>query len=403
MKTGPLFSKLITNKLRVIVCQGGGDAGKTITILQTLVVKHCMHEPRKVTTVTQRTIPAIKAGALRAFQDYVLPDFQKYIISYNATERTYTFYNGHKLEFKSYQDELAATGSERQNLFMNECNHEGYATFWQLMRKTRGQIYLDYNPTSPFWVHEKVAQYSYKDGKQNFAQERIFFGKVQMYIVDHRHNPFLTAEQHEMYETISDPDLFRVYSRGLTGKIKGLIFGHFKKLNSILLPVPTTPYRVCWGIDYGYTNDPTAIMKGVFTQRKRYWKEYAYKPGLPAEEIKNILVYQGGWKEGDDIFSEADPNMINQLINLGVPAQPAIKGPGSIAAGISKVKEHESWYTDDSLNLEKELSIYKWVTAEDVVTGKEIMTNQPLDAWNHCCDALRMADYTDSFRHRSVA
>lgn len=394
MKTGPLFLKLQNCNKKYIILQGGGDASKTVSILQRLAIKS-LDRPGQITTISGQTIPAIKAGSLRTFQRYVLPDFQKYIVKYNESERVYTFYNKSILEFKSYQDELRAQGSERDNLFINEANHESYNTFWQLQRKTRGQVFIDYNPTFPFWAHEKLLDQKTID--------KQYKGKVQLYIVDHRHNPFLSDEDHANYENISDPDLFRVYSRGLTGKIKGLVFGHFRKFGSIYLPDNCNRYF--WGIDYGYTNDPTAIVKvGVGSKkelfpRRRVAKEYAYETGLPAESIKNILIY-GGWNPEEAIYSEADPNMINQLRQLGIPAQPAIKGPGSIAAGISKVKEHECYYTDDSLNFEKELGIYKWVTAEDIVTGKEVMTNVPVDSWNHLCDAFRMGDYTDSFRHR---
>lgn len=388
MKTGPLFLKLTECTKKLIVCQGGGDAGKTVAILQRLAIKS-INKKGQVSTVASQTIPAAKAGALRAFQKYVLPYVAKYIVKYNETERTYFFYNGSILEFKSYRDELAAQGSERDNLFMNECNHEDYNTFWQLERKTRDQVFLDYNPTHPFWVHDKVLP---GDG-----QERKFFNKVQLYISDHRHNPFLSAEDHEAYETISDPDLFRVYSRGLTGKIKGLVLGHFKEWFE---PFPINSQRYVYGIDYGYTNDPTAIIKMAVDGRRRVVQELAYESGIPAETIKNILIHSG-WKPGQDIFSEADPNMINQIIMLGVTVYPAIKGPGSIAAGISKSKEHECFYTTDSKNFKAELGVYKWIEATDVITGKNVLTNQPVDAWNHCCDAYRMADYTDSFRNRS--
>jgi phage terminase large subunit len=398
MNTNPLFLELNQCAKKIIVLQGGGDAGKTVTALQRIAQKS-MLKRNQISTVTGQTIPSVKAGALRSFQRYVLPDFQKYITNYNSTERTYTFWNGSVIEFKSFQDELGARGSERDNLFMNECNAETYETFWQLQRKTRDQVILDYNPTSPFWVHYKVLPLDI-DGKPNTSQERQFFNKVQLYIVDHRHNMFLTEEEHQAYETISDPDMFRVYSRGLTGKIRGLVFGHFRKWADAW---PTDVLRTIWGLDYGYTTDPTALLKiavgGDNKPKRRVAKELSYEPGLTAEHIKNILT-TNGLRGTDIIYSEADPNMINQLRTLGMPVYPAIKGPGSIAAGISKVREHECYYTADSLNFEKELQTYKFLTAQDIITGKEITTNQPIDAWNHCCDAFRYADYTDSFKHR---
>lgn len=398
MKTGPLFHKLLSCTKPIIVLQGGGDAGKTVAAMQKITID-LIYNRRWLATVTGQSIPNIKSGALRVFERYVLPDVQKYITDYNKTERVFTFYNGSKLEFKSFQDELGARGSEREILFINECNSETYETFWQLQRKTRRYCILDYNPTSPFWVHAKLLPLT-PEGLPNTDQERQFFNKVQFYRVWHQHNPFLTDEEHMAYETISDPDLFRVYSRGLTGKVKGLIFAHFKKWTDAW---PTDVLRTIWGIDYGYTNDPTALIKiavgGNGNPRRRIGKELTYTPGMSAESLRNIFMFNG-LEQKDEIYSEADPNMINQLRILGLPVYPAIKGPGSIAAGISKTKEHDCYYTGDSPNFEKEIMNYKWMTAQEVTTGKEVMTNVPIAGFDHLCDAFRMADYTDSFRHR---
>lgn len=384
MKTGPLFTKIFNCPKKIVILQGGGDSSKTITALQYFVVDS-LRRSGTLTTVTAQDIPNIKSGVLRAFQKYVLPYFASYVKEYNKSDRIYTFRNGSLLEFKSFDDEQDARGAERDNLFINEANSITYQMFWQLQRKTRRKIILDYNPTSAFYVHERLLS----------GNEKQFVGKCQLYITDHRHNPFLTVEEHEAYESISDPDLFKVYARGLTGKIKGLIFSHFKKCDG----PPEKFDRIIYGIDYGYTNDETAIMKIWCSGRQRYCKELGYQSGLPALTIKQLLI-SNGYQAGEIVYSEADPNMVNQLRQIGLSVQPAIKGPGCEAARISKVREHECFYFD-SPNFEKELMNYKWVTAQDVVTGKEVMTNQPIKGWDHLCDAFAYADYTDSFRTRS--
>lgn len=386
MRTGPLFEKVLSCLKRIIVCQGGGDAGKTVAILQVLAIK-AIQEPGIIITVEGEDIPNLRAGALRTFQRYVLDDKQvsDFIYSYNKTERIYTFKNGSIIEFKSFEDEQDARGSERDYLYMNECNSRSYNLFWQLQRKTRKQIFLDYNPTTHFWVHEKLLAI---DGAGEFRD------KVQLYITDHRHNPFLTEEEHAAYENISDGELFKVYSRGLTGMVKGLIFSHFKKIE--VFPDLKELDRIIWGIDYGYTNDPTALVKIGVKQRKRYHKECCYLPGISAERIVEILKLND--YKGEDIYSEADPNMINQLRILGMNVYPAIKGPGSLVASISKVKEYECYYTEDSINFEKEIRTWKWMIAQDITTGKEVMTNVPIDGNDHCCAASRYGIYTDSYR-----
>jgi phage terminase large subunit len=364
MKTLPLLTKLREAVKPIIVVQGGGDAGKTVTILQHIAIESTQKK-RLLSTVTDQTVPALKGGSLNAFQRYVVDDFQKYIIDFNVTERRYTFWNGSKIEFRSFVDEKDARGSERDILFMNECNSQSYQIFWQLQRKTRKQIIVDYNPSAPFWVHDKLLGWP--------IPEPQFKDRVQFFRVWHEHNTFLSKEEHERYESISDPELHRVYSRGLTGRVQGLIFGHFKKWPHADLPADAKRY--IWGIDYGYTNDPTALVKiavgGDVAGRRRVGKELSYESGLSAETLKQIIL-RNGWQAGQPIYSEADPDMINQLRLLSLPVEPAIKGPGSVKAGISKVREHDCYYTADSINFARELSMYQFMKVADIATGREL-------------------------------
>jgi len=278
---------------------------------------------------------------------------------------------------------------------MNEVNGFPFMMFWQLQRKTRVQTIVDYNPTSRFWVHDKVIP--------GDSQDEQYKGYVQFYRTWHQHNPFLTAREHERYEKISDKDMFAVYSRGMTGNVRGLIFGHFKKMPKWIEVLPTD--RIIWGIDYGYTNDPTAIVMIIIRGDVYFVKECAYKPGMSDEEIWEVL-YANGFTEDHMLYSEADPDMINQLRMRGLPVYPAIKGPGSVKAGIAKVREKEVWYFSNSKceidpsmsNFEKELTTYRFLEGDDMITGKLIMLNKPDDVgWDHLCDATRYAIYTDTF------
>lgn len=391
MKIAPLFVKLRQTIKPVVVCQGGGDSAKTVSILQNIALKLGEYK-RNVGTVTGIDLPNLKGGAMRSFENYVMcdPEIERLIQKHNKSENIYYYKNKSILEFKSFENEQDARGSERDYLFMNECNGQTYSMFWQLQRKTRKQSFLDYNPTNPFWVHDKLL-----GGYGTGIIDMQFKDKVQLYITDHRHNPFLTEEEHQRYEDISDPDLFRVYSRGLTGKIKGLIFGHFKELDSIPLD---ESMPVIWGLDIGYTSDPTALIKIAKPGwKKRIGKECSYAPDIKAEEVKSLLELNG-YKSGELLYCENDTGFINQLRLIGLPAVPAIKGPGSVAAGISVVRSHQCWYTKDSENFKTELGVYKFLTAQDIITGKEITTNVPVKGWDHCCDGFRYADYTDHFR-----
>ncbi len=366
----PLFSKLLSSQKKINVVQGGGDAGKTVTILQA-ISKDLIDNSGWIGTVTAQDGPNLTGGALRAFQRYVVPYMEGYINQFNKTEKTVYFKNGSILEFKAFSDEQDARGSERDILFINEANSRTYDFFWQLQRKTRKKVYLDYNPTSAFFVHNKVVP-----GPE---QDKQFKGRVNCFLVDHRHNPFLTPEQHAEYENIGDPDLFQVYSRGKVGKIKGLIYGHFRPVDG----PPEVFDRIIWGADWGYVNDPTAITKIWCHGRDRYVKEISYEPGITANHVKSLFL-SNGWQSGQMIYVEHDTQMINQLRVLGMPVYPAIKGPNSIAARISKVREFNCYYFD-SPNLKIELENYKWVTAKDLRTGAETMVNVPVAGFEHLC------------------
>ena len=378
MITTPLFTKIRECDKKIIILQGGGDAGKTVTALQCLAIDS-IERPSTISTVTGQDLPNLKGGALRSFQKYVEPDVREFIKNFNISQTTYTFNNGSILEFKSFKDELDARGSFRDNLFMNEANSQPYAMFWQLQRKTRRKVIIDYNPTSSFWAHTNLIE----------AGDSQFEGKWKYYQLDHRHNPFLTDEEHADYESISDPDLFKVYARGETGKITGLILGHFKKID-VMPPCD----RYVWGIDYGYTNDPTAVVKVGIKGRERYYQEICYDPGMSAKHIKELMD-NAGRKPNEPLYSEHDKEMILQLRKLGVQVTQAKKGPGSRVAGISKLKEFDSYYTGE--NFEKEIMNYKYVTATDTLTGKVILTNEPMDGQDHLCNAAQYATYTDSF------
>jgi phage terminase large subunit len=383
MLTTPLFLKLKEVTKKIIILQGGGDAGKTVTALQYLGDK-ARYQKNLIITVTANSLPNLKRGALTSFKRYVLPYVKDHVESYNKQENTYYFKNGSIIEFKSFNDELDARGSERDYLFMNEANSQQYSMFWQLNRKTRIQTILDYNPTSTFWVHTNIIE----------GGEAEYKGTWKYFQLDHRHNPFLPADVHNSYESMSDPDLFKVYARGETGKVSGLIFGHFVAVESM----PTDCERYIWGIDYGYTNDPTAIVKVGIKGRERYYQEICYEPGLSAIHIKQLMD-NAGRKPNETLYSEIDNEMILQLRKLGVSVTQAKKGPGSRVAGISKMKEFASYYIGP--NFDKEIMNYKYVTVTDSLTGKTILTNEPMDGNDHLCQAATYATYTDTFYHRA--
>jgi len=212
---------------------------------------------------------------------------------------------------------------------------------------------------------------------------------VKLIISDHRHNRFLSEEDHKKTEGIKDTELWRVYARGLTGNLTGLIFPEWQMIPDEQFPKDTE----CWGaLDFGYTNDPTAGIKLTRIGETIYLHEICYTPGIAPIQMKSLLNANG--LKDKPIYCEHDPDQIVQLRALDIYAYPARKGQGSVNAGIIKCKEYKIFYTESSKNIHTEKTKYMWQMDPD--TGKP--TNTPIDAFNHCMDAIRYGIYTHLYR-----
>jgi phage terminase large subunit len=409
--TGPLFVKLEKCKKKIIVVQGGGDAAKTVTVLQFLTVKAIQNKGIQC-TVVGLDVPNLKRGAMRMFRKYVVnnPQVQPYIAFYNKTDREYHFTNGSVLSFVSFEDDEDARGAENDYVFMNEANLQSYNLFWELQRKCRNQIILDYNPTFAFWAHAKLIN----------GGEAQFIDKVQLYIVDHRHNPFLTQQEHDDYENISDPERFKVYARGMTGKTKGVIF-NFKRVDKIPTRIGADGKEVSlefgFGMDIGYTTDKTTIIKVYMDGKNHYYQELLYKSNdeiqneinennlldatgrpLTIEGYINRILLANGMTSSSLLWGDHDKSFSNKMRRADIPYRMARKGPNSVVASISSVKRFNG-FVYNSPNLEAELVTYVWETAIDQLTGNEVSIGTPKDGvQDHLIAAIRYFEHSYAMR-----
>ena len=141
------------------------------------------------------------------------------------------------------------------------------------------------------------------------------------------------------------------------------------------------------GLDFGFSNDPTALVRIAKIGNKLYLDEVIYEKGLTnADLIKKIQMYPE--KLGEIYADSADPKSIEELRRAGVRIVKAVKGNDSVTAGISKLREYEVYYTRRSKNIKKETDNYQWLT----IGGKPI--NKPIDDFNHTLDAIRYGVYT---------
>ena len=369
--TTVVYQSCWESKSDIVVQQGGTWSGKTYGIMQCLF--SLAVSGNYVITVVGQDIPNLKRGALRDAQtiESSSPILKQLIQSYNASDRIYKFYSGSIIEFVSYANEQDARNGKRDFLFINEANGITWNIAEQLINRTRIRSFIDYNPSAPFWAHEKLIN------TKQFGNKTVQFIRSW-----HVHNTFLTAEQHEHIEkrTAEDPEWGRVYGRGNTGKIEGLIFRNWDTVDSI----PDAAALIGYGLDFGYTNDPTACVEVRKMDNELYIDLKIYETQLTNPDIARRLLE--AQISTNVVADSAEPKSIAEIRANGVWCDPAEKGKDSISNGIDILKRYKMHITSRSGALIKELNGYKW--KEDKLTGAKLA--EPADRQSdHAIDALR--------------
>lgn len=365
-QTSVIFERNYNTDAEVVVNQGGTSSGKTYSILQVLCLK-AIEQPDQVISVVGQDVPNLKSGALRDMQSIVASsaDIQSWIKGYNASDRIFTFHNGSIMEFKSYQDSQDAKSGKRDYFFLNEANGISFEIYSELAMRTKKKVYIDYNPNARFWVHEKLI------GKEG----------TELIISDHRHNPFLPEIIRKKIEALrnEDEELWKVYARGMTGKIEGLIYRNWGTIGTI----PHEAQLIGMGMDFGFTNDPTACVMVYRYNGELIIDEILYLKGYTNQDISHFFTHSGINKSVPIVADSAEPKSIEELRRMGWRIEGANKGKDSILNGIDILKRFRFNVTTRSSNLIKELNAYKWKEKDGNAT------NVPIDSFNHGMDALR--------------
>jgi phage terminase large subunit len=364
-KTTDVFLSNRNAETDIIINQGGTSSGKTYSILQNLFL-HAIENDRCIITVAGQDIPNLKVGPIRDAHNIIeqTEGLTNYILEYNKSDRVFTFVNGSIIEFKSYDDSQDAKQGKRDYLFLNEANGVDKIIWDELYIRTKKRSYIDYNPNNEFWVHTDLI------GKPN----------VTLIISDHRHNTFLDQKIHDKIEAIEDPELYKVYARGLTGKLEGVIFRDYNVVSAVDIDAKLIGY----GLDFGFSNDPTALVALYSHSGELIVDEIIYEKGLLNVRISDLMRELG--VNGRIVADSAEPKSIAELGAYGWQIEGAKKGPDSIRQSINTLKRYKLNVTQRSSNLKKELNGYKWKQNKD---GK--LDNEPVDFLNHAIDALRYA------------
>ncbi len=371
IQTTPVFREIqnaYTNGYTTVSAQGGARSGKTYNILIWIIAYTLKHANTKV-TIARATLPALKKTVLEDFKAILIKLNLYRDRSLNKTELTYQLPNGSYFEFISTDSEQKLRGGKRDILFCNEANELTHIAWQQLKMRTTKFAIIDYNPSfgTDHWIHSEVNN-----------DERTRFFKTT-----YKDNPFLEATIIEEIESLKtkNPSLWKVYGEGETAKIEGLVFEEFTTVDEI----PSYVKKQWYGIDYGYSNDPTAIVRIGLHESDLYIQEIAYYTHLGGADIIEILKdARNKYGRYKIIAESADPRLNDEIANAGLLIYPVKKYAGSINAGILKMQEYHFKVTKESTNVQKELNSYTWLKDKDGIT-----TNTPIDCYNHAIDAAR--------------
>lgn len=360
-KSTSATKKILALTKRIRGVSGGTSASKTISILIWLI-GYAQSVKGEMISVVSESFPHLRRGAMRDFLNIMEEHGYFEDDRWSKTDFTYSFETGSKIEFFSADQPGKVRGPRRQVLFINEANNIPYETFTQLEVRTSKIIWLDWNPVSEFWWYDEIVP----------VMEHDFL------TLTYKDNEALDPEVVKAIEVRKgNKQWWRVYGEGQLGEVEGKIYTDW----AIIDDIPHEARLERYGMDFGYSNDPTSIV-AIYSYNGGYiLDEITYQKGLSNKQISDILNNQS---KALVIADSAEPKSIDEMVTYGVSVIPAQKGKGSVSQGIQYVQDQRVSVTKRSLNVIKEYRNYLWLTDKD---GKII--NEPDHTWSHSMDAIR--------------
>lgn len=379
--------KIARMRKRIKAIQGGTSASKTISTLLILISeaqhdyncdncgKHgCQNAAHKsswilspkITSVVSESMPHLRRGAMRDFLNIMHEHHYYKEDNWNRTEFIYTFETGSRMEFFSADSPDKTRGPRRDRLFINECNNIPFEAFNQLEVRTRDEIYLDWNPTNEFWFYTEILN--------NPEME------VDHIIITYKDNEALEESIVKSIESRrANKGWWAVYGLGQLGEVEGKIYKDWKL---DLDEIPHEARLERYGLDFGYSNDPTSVV-AIYSYNGGYIiDEVMHRKGLTNKQIAD---HMNNMPMALIVADSAEPKSIDEIASYGVSIIGAQKGQGSVTQGIQYVQEQRITITKNSPNIKKAYNNYLWKV--DSKTGK--ILNVPDHYLSDAMDALR--------------
>lgn len=359
--------KVAATKKKIRAICGGTSASKTISILLYLIHRAQSDKRKTLTSVVAESTPHLKRGAIRDFKNIMMDHHYWKEDLWSATDSIYTFETGSQIEFFSSDQPDKLRGARRDRCFMNEANNMELDTFDQLEVRTKEFMFLDWNPTTEFWFYTDIL---------NKRED------VEFITLTYKDNEALSPEIISSIESRQNrKGWWQVYGLGQLGEVDGKIYRDWVIIDEI----PDEARLERRGLDYGYSNDPTAIVSIYKWNGAFIVDENTYQKGLSNKQIADIISNLDN-PQCIVVPDSAEPKSNDELVSYGVNVLPANKGRGSVNHGIQVVQSQRIFVTKRSVNVIKEYRNYLWETDKN---GK--ILNEPEHQYSHSMDAIRYA------------
>lgn len=356
--------KVFSLHKRIRAVSGGTSASKTISILVWLIdYSQTKQEREKISHIVSESLPHLKLGAVLDFEN-LMKDRRYWDESrWNKTEHEYTFETGNKLKFLSVDTYGKAHGPRRDVLFINEANNLPYNIVDQLITRTREVVWLDWNPSEEFWFYTEM------------LPKRKDVDFLTLTYLDNEALDEATIIEIESHK--DNKNWWNVYGLGQLGVIESRIHKDW----AIIDELPHEARLISYGLDFGYTNDPTALSALYYLNGGYIVDEITYTKGLSNRAIADILL---ALPIVPVVADSAEPKSIDELRLYGLTVIPATKGKGSVSQGIAFVQAQRMSITKRSVNFIKSYRNYNYITDKNGV-----ITNEPDHYYSDGMDSVR--------------
>jgi phage terminase large subunit len=360
VNTTVTYSNQENSPTRVTHHLGGTRSGKTYAILQWIIVQSL--QSKQEVTIVRKTIPSLKRTVIKDFKDVMQAMGIYSEAEYNISDRVYTFYNDSTISFISTDDAEKLRGLKSSILWLEEANEIDSESYFQLQIRTTGPIILSYNPTiSPYhWLRQ--------------------MDECSRYFTTYKSNPYLERTVVRAIEELqrTNPKAWKIYGLGEYTTNEKAVF----QFNSVEW-IPDESDLVAYGLDYGYSNDPSCLVSVWKHNGQIFLLEHFYEKGLTTSDLDKKLkeIVQGR----EEIWADsAEPRLNDELYKLGYNIRPVVKGKDSINFGIQVMQNYKINIPKACQNLTNEFYSYEWATDR---FGAQL--DKPVDYMNHAIDATR--------------